>query len=366
MNKLFRVLLIFIILTGCARQRIIDDLALINALGYDLEDEDKQLMKVTTTFPIITKNGEYDQETLVVTGKSSKSARQNLKNKTNLQLESGQLRVAVYGAELARKGLTPIIDTLVRDPNIGIRVMMMLGRNDANEILSLSIKNEGQNPNYLEQFIKKIQQDSHTAKFNIFQFNRDLYEDGIDPSLPVFKVVKKNIVFDGIGLFRDDKLVDFISAKEARLLSMLDKEIHRGELDIEIELEEGKKDMIMIAYKQKKHSISITPIPGEGLRATIDIKLVGDIHEYTGEAELSDPAIQKKVEKKINQLLDKQGAELVAKLQELQVDPIGVSRYVRNSMKYPEWKKMDWRETFKTIDIKVNTHLEIDSSGKSR
>jgi spore germination protein len=364
MKRIIMILCVLVIATGCAQKRIIDDLALINAIGYDLSEEDEENLKVTATFPIITKDGKYDRKTLIVEGKSSKSAREILKHKTNMQLENGQLRVSLFGTELAKQGLLPQIDTFVRDPNIGSRVLLALGKPQASSILTLEIENEGQNATFLEQAITKLNSENRTINYDIFQFLRDLYDDGIDPLLPAYKVEDDDIKYDGVGLFQNDKLIDYLNPTDSKLLFLFRKKITHGELEQEIELEEGKKEQIMLSYVQTKHHIDVNSVAKGNLVATINIEIQGDVLEFTGKEDLSDPKIQMKAEKLISEQLKNKGNELIVQLQKMQVDPIGIGQHIRNHMKYKRWKELDWYNEYQNMEIKETITVKFSSNGK--
>lgn len=363
MKRIFLVLLcLTIIMTGCAQKRIIDDLALINAIAYDLSDNEDEPLKSTATFPIITKDGNYDRETLIVTGKSSKDAREKYRTETNLQLESGQLRVAFFGEELAKTGIMPYIDTFLRDPDIGVRVMLGIVEGEASDIITLKIENEGQNATYLEQFITKIHKESRKINYTIYQFLRDFYDDGIDPVLPVFKEEDKKIKFSGMGLFQADKLIEILNPLDSQMLFLLQKDIKHGSYGTE--LEEDKKEFIVFNFIETKNRIHVNSVSEEKPSVNLEIEILCDIIEYTGEQDLSDPVIQKKLEKLLSEQIRKKTNELVVKFQELKVDPIGIGSHIRNNMKYEQWKKLDWREMYSHMEINIKPSVKISSSGK--
>lgn len=363
MNKVLVIIIIFV-LTGCAEQRIIDDLALINAVGYDLSNNEKNPLKLTGTFPIITKDGKYDRKTIIVEGKSSKEAREKVRLKTNLKLESGQIRVSLFGQELAKKGMLPYLQSLVRDPSIGTRAKLALAEDQASDVLMLQIKNEGQNATYLEQFLTKLNRENLRTNYNIYQFLRDYYDDGIDPILPVFKVEKNNIAYNGIGLFHEDKLVEILKPSEARYLFLFREEMKQGNFVEQIDVGEEEKASIMLTYELKEHHINIQSTAANPKKASINIELIGDVLEYTGKEEVSDPKIQKKIENIITKKINQEGKELIVKLQKLQVDPLGINRYVRNKMNYYEWKALDKYQSYQDMDIKIEANIILNSSGK--
>lgn len=364
MSRLLLISLCILIVAGCAQKKIIDDLALINAIGYDFSDDKENPLKVTSTFPIITKDRQYDRKTITVTAKSGKETREKTKYQTNLQLESGQLRVAVFGTEVAKQGLYPILSTLIRDPTIGTRVKMALGKNGASEILNLQIENEGQNATYLEQFISKMNIESRRINYNFFQFLRDYFDDGIDPILPIFKVENKNIGFDGMGLFQEDRLIEILNPLQSQLLFLMRKDIQHGILVHEIVLESEKKESIILMYEQTDYRIKVNSPSTDQRTATIYVELLGDVLEYTGEADFSDPKIGAKMEKLIGDYVNKRGSELILNFQKLQVDPLGIGQYIRNKMEYRDWKNLNWRDAYPNMNVEIQAVVKINSSGK--
>ncbi|MBY0147964.1 Ger(x)C family spore germination protein [Neobacillus niacini] len=363
MNKFILIIFIFLV-TGCAEQRIIDDLALINAVGYDLSDNEKNPLKLTVTFPIITKDGKYDRKTIMVEGKTSKEAREKVRFKTNYKLESGQVRVSLFGQELAKEGLLPNLHSLVRDPSLGTRVKLALAENEASDILMLQIKNEGQNATYLEQFLSKLNRENFRTNYNIYQYLRDYYDDGIDPILPVFKVEKNNIAYNGIGLFHEDKLIEILKPSEASYLFLFREEMKQGVFVEQIDVGEEEQASIMLNYELKNHHIEVPSTPNKPKEASIYIELIGDIVEYTGKEDVSEPKIQRKIEAIITKKIKMEGKKLIIKLQKLQVDPIGINRYVRNKMSYNQWKSLDQYKSYQDMNINIETKVFINSTGK--
>jgi spore germination protein len=363
MNKLFFLIFIFF-LTGCAEQRIIDDLALINAVGYDLTDNETNPLKLTVTFPIITKDGKYDRKTIMAEGKSSKEAKEKVRFKTNFKLESGQVRVSLFGQELAKEGLLPNLHSLVRDPSIGTRVKLALAEDEASDVLMLQIKNEGQNATYLEQFLTKLNRENFRTNYNIYQFLRDYYDDGIDPILPVFKVEKNNIAYTGIGLFHEDKLIEILKPSEASYLFLFREEMRQGVFVEQIDVGEEETASIMLNYELRNHRIEVPSTPNHRKKASIFVELIGDVVEYSGKEDVSDPKIQKKIENIITKKINQEGKKLIVKLQKLQVDPLGINRYVRNTMKYDEWKALNQYQTYQDMNINLEARVILNSSGK--
>jgi spore germination protein len=127
---------------------------------------------------------------------------------------------------------------------------------------------------------------------------------------------------------------------------------------------EEEKASIMLSYELKDHSIDVQSNPNNRKKASIYIELIGDVVEYTGKEDVSDPKIQKKIEKIITKKINQEGKKLIVKLQKLQVDPLGINRYVRNKMKYNEWKALNKYQSYQEMNINVEANVILNSSGK--
>ncbi|MFD1739101.1 Ger(x)C family spore germination protein [Bacillus salitolerans] len=357
-------LMVLLFLTGCAETKIIDDLALINGVAYDKSDDDEKPLQATVTFPLITRDGKYDRKTLTVNSISSKSSRGELDYLTDLQLESGQVRIALFGEELAKEGIINILDTLNRDPSIGSRVMLGVGKGKAGDLLKVEIETEGQNATYLERFVERLHKISNEIHFDIFHFNRDYFDDGIDPILPVFNTKKHSIVYEGIGVFHKDRFIQVLNSEQSTILQFLKERINRGTLNLKLGETDGQLDVIMLTYIETSHKVDITSTAPERKAATISITINGSVLEYTGKEDLSDPEIQKVMEKRISEDLTKRSDDLINLLQEHQTDSIGIGRFVRNKMTYKDWKALDWHKEFANMDIQVKAEVKINNIGK--
>ncbi|WP_163103554.1 hypothetical protein [Peribacillus alkalitolerans] len=107
-NSIF-ILATTLILSGCAEQKVLEDIGLITTVGYDPVGK-----KIMSTMVVMQINPEAPQKIDVISSDAltSKGGRIEGNLKASKALQSGQLRVALYNEKLAKRGIRPYVDTL--------------------------------------------------------------------------------------------------------------------------------------------------------------------------------------------------------------------------------------------------------------
>jgi spore germination protein len=352
-------------LTACGAQ-IIDELGLVDVIAYDVSDDEQEPLQVTINYPTITQDGEFDNKTLSTNAKSSKDSRMKFQNETNLHLVSGQVGVALFGEELAEKGLNDILDTFMRDPSIGARVMLAIGEGKAKDLL-MHKQGGVVSATYIRTFLEHISERKESTVYNMFQFVRDMHDEGSDSVIPYFSMEDKKIKLNGYALFKGDRYVKKLSNDESRILFLLRKDVPKGTFTINIdESEEKESKVLMFDYHQQRSEIAVKMSRGQPVKADIYIDIEGSVLEYSGKEGLDEEKNQRKLEKKINAYLNEKSTELIAILQEEGVDPLSIGSHVRSKMKYNEWKEMNWEEIYQAMDIAVHTRMKFMDIGKAK
>lgn len=358
------LLIILSLLTGCGEQ-IIDELGLLDVIAYDDSGNEDEPLTVTINYPTITEDGEFEHKTLSVNAKSSKDSRRRLQKSTNLQLVSGQVSVALFGEELAEKGLNDIFDTFMRDPSIGSRVMLGVTAGQAKGLLLHEQKGVS-SAVYIRTFLENLRQKKESVNYNIYQFVRDMKDEGVDPIAPFFSIEGKEITLDGYALFNDSRYVGKLSNDESMYLFFLRKDIPKGTftMDIPHSEQEGEKRVLMFNYYRQHQKLDIKMSGSQPVKADIYIDIEGSVLEYTGEEPLDEVHNQEKLERKVNAYLTEKSAELLKFLQETGVDPLGIGSHVRSKMTYEEWKELDWNTVYPAMDITVHSNMKFMDIGQ--
>ncbi|TMU86652.1 Ger(x)C family spore germination protein [Bacillus sp. BHET2] len=368
MKLLYGTVALVCLLAGCEKN-IIDKLGMIDAVGYDLSEDKEVPLMVTVNFPNVTKQGVYQNKILTVNAKSSKDSRIRFNHRSNLKLVSGQITVALFGTDLAKVGIKDILDTYMRDPSLGPRVYFAVAEGTAREMLEFQPVDDTNSSLYLRTFLEKLDSENERINYNTYQFNRDYFDDGIDPIMPYYKIRDRNISIDGYALFNDDQFVHHLSPTLSGVLFTLRKDTPKGTFSIEIAPPNDKHafpDQLMFDYKKTNWEMDIEIKDHKPISVKMSIELKGSVLEYTKDELTDSEKSQKKMEKEINEYLIKKSKELLKLTQELNVDPIGIGGYVRNKLSYEDWKKLNWEEVYPTIDMNVDIKMKLINAGQTK
>ncbi|WP_273128849.1 Ger(x)C family spore germination protein [Bacillus weihaiensis] len=369
------ILSIFILLfsTGCASNQIIDDLAMIDTVTYDVSEDEEKPIAVTINFPTVSGEGTVHYDVLSTNAKSSKDSRMTLSNETNLEITSGQLNVAMFGEELARQGIDDILDTFMRDPTLGPRAFFCVTKDKAASFLFQKQKEGPDTSKYIRTYLEKRTLEKESLNFTAFQFLRDVSDDGVDPFLPYFIIEENHISQEGYALFKKDKFISSISPEMSAILFFLRKDVPKGTMSIEIKANEQNDQenipfpvQLVFNYSKSSYDTILEMKKDQPISVELNIHLEGSVLEYTGDELLDEEDVQKKLEKDVETYFTTKSQEFFTLTQELGVDPLGIGARIRNQLTYDQWKQLNWDETYPTIKLKVTPKMEFMNTGQAK
>ncbi|MCG1021086.1 Ger(x)C family spore germination protein [Sutcliffiella horikoshii] len=361
-----------ILLCGCASQKHLEELGLITAIGYD-QMEDKLMGSIVYY--------EFDplhpNNTKMVTSiaNTSKGIRQKENLSSSRKLVSGQLRVAIYGRELAEAGIISVIDTLSRDAEVGTMSYLAVSNIAAHDLLSRSqessdVTNAG---TYLYNLIgQNVEADSLISP-TLHEFMQCYYSEGRDPVLPLLNFTDDTIVIEGMALFKDDKVIGEIDTKSAFYLKLLQGRYETG--SVEIELPKGQIEKHIMSKNNKAeeevyvsldHLRSKTHIKlseTEKPSFHINAKVVTRMQEITVDYDLGNPEAIKKIEEAIALEMEKKLKEVIVQSRDLGADPVGFGNIYRAEVGYKAFSKKEWRDLYKQAGFDINIDVEILRTG---
>jgi spore germination protein len=355
-----------LLMAGCGEENIIEELAILQSVSFDVSENEQYPIKTTVLFPTVSKEGMFDTKTLTVNGKSTKDSFFKLQNLTNLKLVGGQGTI-LFGEELAKKGLIHFVDNFTRDPEVGTRSKFVLVQGKGDKLLTTQMPDVPDNAEYLYTFLEKVGSENKILNTSKFRFFRDYYDDGIDPVLPVFSYDDRIIQLRGAGIFKDDQYVKCLSLRETQILNYLSGDIKNGGLILSIkDRESGENSQLMLSGINSNNDVKVNIKNSQDMRVELSLDLKGSVLEYTGTMDLSDTKNQKRLEKQVGNYLNDHSKKLFHKLQVHQADPIGIGRIIRNRLSYDKWKEMKWREVYPDLNINVEAKVDLVVIGKSK
>lgn len=123
------------LLCGCAEPKVLEKIGLITAVGYDLVE--KNSIYGTVAEVKIDPNAPKDIVTLEAQSLTVRGLRANLNKKASKQLESGQLRVVLFGEDLLKHERAGIAEALSSDPSISDMTYITMVEGQARDLINL-------------------------------------------------------------------------------------------------------------------------------------------------------------------------------------------------------------------------------------
>jgi germination protein, Ger(x)C family len=364
----FAILALALPLAGCSDQRVIEKLGFIRSVAYELADdgeENKGKVKVTISIPKTNQKEAIQYSTVA---KTAREARIVFDRQNDRRIVNGQMRQALFGESLAREGLWTHIDSLLRDPSVGNRVHFLVVEGSAEELLNRKYPQGGTAGEYIDNLVRVETGALNMPDTTLYSYARDYYDDGIDPIAAIIRSQPESIIFDGIALFDRDKMTGKVEPDDLPYFGMVYGKVKSGDLFINFAGDDYASDVASMLYFSSHRKVKVRSIPslsrGTGPKVTVKVTLTGSLLEYAGTMEVSKRAEQAKLEKEIAKYTKEKCEKLIRMMQESRADAIGIGQYVRNAMRYSDWEKLDWAETFSKAEIDVEVGVRIRNFGK--
>lgn len=363
MRRLLSFIFILLLLTGCkSDERILEKLGMVQSASFDLL-EDKRL-KATYCIPVIDPDSAVRREMLNTESDSLKEARLIFSRETDLRVVSGQLRNTLFGLTVAKSGLEEHMDTLLRDPSIALGVKVTVVEGDAGDLLNKEFKPHTDTGRYINHLLEKEGSSNSIPPITLYEFTRDYHDDGIDPVAPMVKDAGDKAEIAGTALFRDDRYMMKVPARDGIIFALLRGGMRQGEASLNLGEENGRKIIVLFNSMQNKRKVKVNHMDGDKYKVIIDASVQGSVLEYTGKKDLSKSKNRHELEREIADTIRGKADKIIKEMQKNNVDSLGIGQYIRNSLSYNAWKNLNWRKVYPEIEIECRVKVLIKDYGK--
>lgn len=344
---LFCISLIF--MTGCLQKYIIDDLELIQGIVFDIT---KNKIKTTIVSPVQKKGHQvqvFENIGNTVTQGKEKSFSESVR-----PLAIGQLRVALLTEKLAKKDITIAYDTLLRDKSIGGTIYLGILEGEGYELFSGKYNNTFNVAIYIKNLFEHNMETGSLPHDNLYLNSYRYYEVGRDTFMAILKKQKDKIKIKSIALFKKNKYIGKLEQKDMFIFKGL-LEKHRLNSK-EFKTHDG---YVLI------NNISSTPsyhvkIKNGKPSFYIQVKMNARLQETSKIINLENKNTIEIVTKDIEKQLNTESKKLIRKIQNLNVDPLGLGSKFKQQ--YKPFKLKEWEKIYKTVPIRVKYIVNIENS----
>lgn len=348
--KLLCTLFTLIILSGCWDSRDINYRSMPIMMGVTKEED---LFHVYFIIPVSVVSEQRNLAKVEGKGATVIDATEQIRKKIETTLDFEHIDFIVIDEKLGEEGVEKIINTFMRMRDMPASPAVAFIDEDMNKYMEMMISNFEEVGTPIFGFLEKqVGWDIYDPEVSLWELYRGINSYTTDIAVPLIGS-NKDLTMDYLGasVLKNGKIVDTISSIEVMIMNLLDNEkVIKTFVTIDdttnVELVDRE---VNYDYNKK----------GEEIDLTIKLEFVLIVAE--AEDDLTDQEIKQKFEDKIK----RETLQLVQKLQEQQVDILGISNRLRTRYTNAELKNFV-NEIYPNINVNVEVEAVIENNGKIR
>ncbi|NHM30267.1 Ger(x)C family spore germination protein [Neobacillus terrae] len=342
-------------LSGCGiHERIIDDVQIIEALGYDREEGK---VKGIAIYPTFAEQGNVKLKIYKTVSDSYEDILPRMNAKSAYPIETGKLDFVLFGKEYATQGIEDVITNFARNPNTGSRMQLGIAENTAEDILQSS-----KHVNLSFHLSEKINQNIESGnlpKMNLHMFLNNSYQEGRDQILPYLILEEGQIKIDGLALLKNGKYINHINLRKSFILKTLIDGSHNGQYKTKI-TQNKKEGFILLKNLNAKTTYTVEK--SEGIpRIFIDLTIHAEIEKASSWFDLKKDKDIVKLKRILNEHFKEEVQSLISLAQGYNVDPIGLGEKVRATSR--NWDYQRFMDIYPELKTTVHTNVYILNTG---
>lgn len=357
MKKLILFLLLTCFSSGCSRERIIDQIKIIQNIGYDLNGE-----KVlgTASYPIyIESMKSHPQKLFTSESKTVYGVFTNFTKQSSLVIDIAKTRSILISKKFALKETGNLLGNLMGDPTVGTNTTILLSKQPPTDILTEGIKYP---PFHISNVIEQNMKFGNTPNSNLHMILFERFSEGQDIYLPIIELNKENLIeSNGVYIFKEDKPTITINNRESLLLKLLMDKINHN---MTYEFTTKKNENIFLKFLLGNKDVTIKNINNNPI-LNIKLKFKIFLKEYPQYIDVSNHKDAKRINTEVEKSLTDELNNLLVKFRDNGVDPVGIGETFRAQQR--NWEKSKfYEEIYPNLKLKVNTKVEILQSGSGK
>lgn len=365
----FLIVLFAFLLAGCWNYKEIDSMSVVAGLGVDLDPQSHEYILYIEIAEI---KGSTQQQTttskvIETRGKTVFDALRNVIKIAGKRLYWAHAQIVIVSEEVAKQGVTDIIDWLIRDaePRLTMHLLvvkdtslkdLLSSERTTEDILSFEIHDSIENETSL----------SKSPKSELYRMTNRIASDTASAYAGVITTQmqedKRVIDAGGTALFKKDQLKGFLDAEDTKYFLFALDQVQGGVLAKNEIAGNPKANVTLEIFGSHTQ---VTPIYQNGT-FTMDIKTTTDtaIDENGTDADYINSPGRETMKDEMQQYLEENIIRVVKEVQsQYDTDIFGFGEKVYEDM--PDlWDKIksDWDEEFPKTQVSVVSEIKIRNS----
>ncbi|MFJ8064511.1 Ger(x)C family spore germination protein [Psychrobacillus sp. NPDC096426] len=364
----FILLILSGILIGCAETNILDRVGLTTLVGYDIGTEEK--MSTTTVIREINPEFQSNVEVITTENETSKGNKMKANRKLAKKVTVGQMRVVLFGEELAKDDLHYYIDSLLENASVSNSLYLAVVEGETAPLLQYQYKNIDDIGQHLYRLIEQNIKQEHMISSTLHEIAHDLYMVGKDSTIPIIRRDGELIELSSLALFKDGKMVSTLPLKDSFYVKLMRDSFKSGifetiikKEDIPPNLLKGTTSDIPVAFDTIHSKRELKLVDPNTPEFDLQINLKARLVEIYPDVNSGDPKVIEGLENAISKNLSRELSRVIAHCQNVQSDIFGFGEKYRSSVRNSNLTKEKWIEMYKNMKVNVKVEFDILRAG---
>lgn len=349
MKKILIIILTLLLCTGCFDYKEINDLAIINAIGVDYEDDEYVITLEILNDQIDKDSSKITSYTKVGHGKNLTSAIENAADKLSKQLIFNHIKLMILSKSIIEEKFENIIDLFLRNTYFRENFYVISATKNKPETLLNHTTNEA--PIASTAITDTLESIRYSSNTNVLKKFDEMVEEvityGIDTCFSNITLKDNEFIVDGMSIFNNYSYKSNLNNEYVKIYNLLTDNFDRPTYTIN--------------YDNLSFTTAINngKINAEIKSGTINVtgNLMGRIIDNDPKYNIRDPKNLERIDNDFTNLLNKKIPEFIKVLQDNNSDILGITR---NYYKKTRTKDKDY---WLKLDIKSNIKFNINKKG---
>lgn len=349
MKKILIIILTLLLCTGCFDYKEINDLAIINAIGVDYENDEYVITLEILNDQIDKDSSKITSYTKVGHGKNLTSAIENAADKLSKQLIFNHIKLMILSKSIIEEKFENIIDLFLRNTYFRENFYVISATKNKPETLLNHTTNEA--PIASTAITDTLESIRYSSNTNVLKKFDEMVEEvityGIDTCFSNITLKDNEFIVDGMSIFNNYSYKSNLSNEYVKIYNLLTDNFDRPTYTINYD---------NLAFTT---AINNGKINAEIKSGTINVtgNLMGRIIDNDPKYNIRDPKNLERIDNDFTNLLNKKISEFIKVLQDNNSDILGITR---NYYKKTRTKDKDY---WLKLDIKSNIKFNINKKG---
>ncbi|MFE5318001.1 Ger(x)C family spore germination protein [Paenibacillus sp. NPDC056579] len=354
--KVIHWILICCLMASCiVKTEVVEDINIALAAAVDevqpnsdADKTERPEIKITMSVPSYNSDSSISNRFFRNTGASLKDITMKMNYSMDQYLSISKLSLLLISEPVLNSGIMEYASTLFRDPLLSGRLILAMTEGQAEDLFRVDIQSKNVPiGTYLCHVVENNIATFDLPLMNLHQFIYAHKGAGMDPIIPILGIKDNRPLIRGIALMKNGCYVGKLSDEEMIPFSWMKKHrISNSYYTVRL----SDKAMSISNIKIRRHyEYSASPD-----QVVIKLKLTGRLMERSPATPFqSDSELNSEVKKK----LAKDCEAIIAKLQKLGVDPLGLGDFVRTHSR--DWREEEWKDLYPRLPVKVVLETEF-------